>query len=66
MSEFPDWMGEDYFGLWFSPSYKQAQAIHRAYEQIDRGVQGVILDESMEFTPEAWDYLVKRMREHAE
>ena len=24
--------------------------------------QGVILDESMEVTPEAWDYLVQRMR----
>lgn len=58
MSEFPDWM-EDYWGLSFEPSYKQAQEIHRASRQIDKGV---IVDESAEFTPEMWNYLVERMR----
>jgi len=58
VSEFPDWM-EDYFGLFFEPSYKQAQEINRAYRQAGAGQ---IIEESSEFTPEMWAYLTERIQ----
>jgi hypothetical protein len=61
VSEFPDWM-EDEFGVWFDPSYRQAKEIHRAFQQVN---QGVVVDESSEFTPEMWDRLIQRMRAEA-
>lgn len=58
MSKFPEWI-EEWFGLWSEPSYKQAQEIHRAFRQAGKGE---MIDESREFTPEDWNYLVERIR----
>ena len=62
MSEFPEWI-EEYFGLAFEPSYKQAKEIHRLCWQVDAGIA---VDDSSEFSPKMWADLVRLVQAERE